>query len=109
MLTCCVIADRDTAVGFRLAGVKVAAADTPAEAEAHLTAILEEGQCGLLLIVEQLALGLSEQLQRRVERAGLPLVVPLPMETAWRGEERSLQYLLELIRRSIGYQMRISR
>ena len=109
MLTCCVIADRASADGFRLAGVKVAVADSPAQAEAHLAAILREGQCGLLLIGEGLARGLSEALLRRVERAGLPLMVPLPLESSWRGEERSLEYLLELIRRSIGYQMRISR
>ncbi len=109
MLTCCVIAERSSADGFRLAGVRVAVADSPAEAEEHLAAILREGQCGLLLIGERLAGGLSEALLRRVERAGLPLVIPLPLETAWSGEERSLEYLLELIRRSIGYQMRIRR
>lgn len=109
MRTCCVVADPGTAVGFRLAGVDVVVAADGREAETHVAAIVEKGECGLLLINESLVAGVGERTLRRIEREGLPLMVPLPLEMAWRGEERGLEYILRLIRRSIGYQMRIRR
>jgi len=107
MLTCRVVTGPETADGFLLAGVKVDTVRTADETEARLKAVLEEKDCGLLLVDELLLDEVGEPLLRRLERAALPIVVPLPMEMKWWREKRGMDYLLRLIRRSIGYHMRL--
>ena len=107
MLTFRVVTGPETADGFRLAGAKVDPVRTAAEAEDRLKAALAEGDCGLLLVDELLLEQVGETLRRRLERAALPIVVPLPMDMQWWREKRGMSYLLRLIRRSIGYHMRI--
>jgi vacuolar-type H+-ATPase subunit F/Vma7 len=107
MLTCRVVTGPETADGFLLAGVKVDAVTTAAETEARLKAAFEEKDCGLLLVDELLLEEVGEALLRRLERAVLPIVVPLPLDMKWCREKRGMDYLLRLIRRSIGYHMRL--
>jgi len=107
MLTCRVVTGPETADGFLLAGVKVDTVRTADETEARLKAVLEEKDCGLLLVDELLLDQVGEPLLRRLERAALPIVVPLPLDMTWWREKRGMDYLLRLIRRSIGYHMRL--
>lgn len=109
MRTCRVIADEDSAVGFRLAGVEVAAVAGPQEAERLLRAWVDEGECSLIIVAQRFLEAFSETTRRRLERLSLPIVVPLPLSPAWRREEPSEDYVLALIRRAIGFQMRITR
>lgn len=107
MATCIVVTDRETADGFRLAGVEVRTAADRGEAAAVLEAILAAGECGLVLVKEAFCEGLDGRIVRRIEREGRPLLVPLPLDMKWWREEKGMDYVLRLIRRSIGYQMRI--
>jgi len=107
--TCRVIADEDAAVGFRLAGVEAAAVAGPQEAERLLRAWVDEGECSLIIVAQRFLEAFSEATRRRLERLSLPIVVPLPLSPAWVREERSDEYVLALIRRAIGFQMRITR
>ena len=107
MYTCRVVTGPETAEGFRLAGVRTEAAVTGEEAARCLRDVLADRSCGLLLVDEQLLEDAGEPLLRRLERAALPVVVPLPLERDWWMEERGMEYLLRLIRRSIGYHMRL--
>ena len=109
MRTCRVIADSDSAVGFRLAGVEAAAASGPQEAERLLREWIEEGGCSLIIVAQRFLDAFSETTRRRLERLSLPIVVPLPLSPAWEREESSDEYVLSLIRRAIGFQMRITR
>lgn len=109
MRTCRVIADEDSAVGFRLAGVEAAAVAGPQEAERLLRAWVDEGECSLIIVAQRFLEAFSDTTRRRLERLSLPIVVPLPLSPAWQREERSEDYILALIRRAIGFQMRITR
>jgi V/A-type H+-transporting ATPase subunit F len=109
MRTCRVIADEDSAVGFRLAGVEAAAVASPQEAERLLRAWVDEGECSLIIVAQRFLEAFSEATRRRIERLSLPIVIPLPLSAAWEQEERSQEYVLALIRRAIGFQMRITR
>ena len=109
MRTCRVIADPDSVVGFRLAGVESVAAGSPEEAECLLRSCLAEGCASLILINQGFLERFSEATRRRIEKIGLPLIIPLPIFSAWRKEEPSQEYILTLIRRAIGYQMKITR
>jgi V/A-type H+/Na+-transporting ATPase subunit F len=107
--TCRVIADPDSAVGFRLAGVEAAAVTGPQEAERLLRQWIEEGACSLIIVAQRFLEAFSETTRRRIERLSLPIVIPLPLSLAWQREEQSQEYVLALIRRAIGFQMRLTR
>lgn len=109
MRTCRVITDADAVVGFRLAGVEAVAAAGPVEAERLLHAWLAEGSTAVVLVTQTLVDGFSEAMRRRIEKLSLPLVIPLPLVPAWQKEQPSQRYILDLIRRAIGYQMKITR
>jgi len=109
MMTCQIVTDPETALGFRLAGSEAFAAADGREAEEIIAGIVQKKECGLLLVREDLLAGVGATLLRRIERSGFPIIVPLPLQGSWFEEERGLEYVLRLIRRSIGYQMRIRR
>lgn len=104
-----VITDPETAAGFRLSGVDVFTVRDNSETEGLMQEILDRGECALLLINEHLLEQVSVKLHRRIERTSLPLVVPVPLADKWWKEERGMEYLLRLIRRAIGYQMKIKK
>lgn len=107
MLKIRVVTGPDTAAGFRLSGVEVDVVRGPEEATKRLHLRLADENCGLLIVDERLMEQAGEPLRRRLEKAGLPIVVPVPIDMTWREEGRSMDYLLRLIRRSIGFHMRI--
>jgi vacuolar-type H+-ATPase subunit F/Vma7 len=108
MRTCRVVADADSVVGFRLAGVDAVAAGCPEEAERLVRACIAEGQASLILVNQGFLDRFSEATRRKIERLSLPLIIPLPISATWWKEEPSQDYVLSLIRRAIGYQMKIT-
>jgi vacuolar-type H+-ATPase subunit F/Vma7 len=109
MRTCRVIADADAVVGFRLAGVEAVAAGSAEEAERLLRKCLAEGSASLILIQQAFLEAFSEGTRRALERISVPLIIPLPLASAWSREEPSQDYILSLIRRAIGYRMKIAK
>lgn len=107
MRTCRVIADADSVVGFRLAGVDAVAAGCPEEAERLLRDCIAEGCASLILLNQSFLDRFSEATRRRIEKLGLPLIIPLPISPAWGKAEPGQDYVLSLIRRAIGFQMKI--
>jgi vacuolar-type H+-ATPase subunit F/Vma7 len=92
--------------GFSLAGVNSVAAGDPIEAAAVLTSLVDQPELGVLLVEEELYLGLPEPLRDTLERRPLPVVVPFPGPR--RGERPSAEAaLVELLRRAIGYRVRL--
>jgi vacuolar-type H+-ATPase subunit F/Vma7 len=100
-----VIAPADARHGFALAGVRQVTS-VPAELEATLGELLRDPATGVVIVDERLVAGPAQQRLRELERrsAALVVVLPAPGEAA-RIEE---DYVLRLIRRAIGYQVRLS-
>jgi len=109
MGSCRVITDADSVVGFRLAGVEAAAADGPEEAERLLRECLGARRVSLILLNQGFLDRFSEGMRRRLERLSVPIVIPLPVAPACGGPEPAQDYLLSLIRRAIGYRMKLTR
>lgn len=108
MKNCAVIAEADAVVGFRLAGVEAEAASGPGEAERLLRERISGGETAIVLVSQGFLDGFSESMRRRLERLGLPLVVPIPISPGWWREGRGDDYVLGIIRRAIGFQMKIA-
>ncbi|GAB4271310.1 MAG: V-type ATP synthase subunit F [Deferrisomatales bacterium] len=100
-----VITDRETAPGFRLAGLEVQEVADREAAEA-LRRTLEDREVGLVALNERFLPLLPEELRRRVEAGRPPVVVPFP-DLRRAAPRRGEEYLAQLIQRAIGYRIRL--
>lgn len=101
------IVDPETAVGFRLAGVETQVYHSLEEAQRLLEATEREKDLGLVLYSEDLWDRLPEPLRVRLQTASRPLYSPVPALSSWQEAGRVERYLADLLRRSVGFQIRI--
>lgn len=95
-------------LGFRLAGASVHELG-PSNAAARLAALAEDREIGVLAIEEELLPHVPSALIGRASREGLPIVVPFSMPRGWTSAARAEQYVGHLLRRAIGYRVKIAR
>lgn len=100
-----VITPPDARHGFALGGVRQRTA-APEELAAGLRELAADPLTGVVIVDERLATGRAREDIAALERRwpGLVVVLPAP-EKAPRAEE---DYVLRLIRRAIGYQVRLN-
>jgi vacuolar-type H+-ATPase subunit F/Vma7 len=104
------ITPSDAKYGFNLAGVPQYTVEMP-EFEVTLKKVMDDPDNGLVIIDERLvgagrdALGVSEERMRELEQAwhGILLVLPSPVKPPAEAED----YATRLIRRAIGYHVRL--
>jgi vacuolar-type H+-ATPase subunit F/Vma7 len=95
-----------TAPGFRLAGLSpspVAEGNDPTTA---IAAILERTEPAVLLIEESIYESLGPEFRTRLDRSARPVVIPFP-GPARRGARTAEDRVVELLRRAIGYRVRL--
>lgn len=100
-----VLTPQDARHGFSLAGVSQLIA-TPDEAEAAVCRAMEDPECGLVILDERLWAGIAEERFREMERRWFGVLVVLPAPE--RGAEEAEDYAQRLIRRVIGYHVRLT-
>jgi len=95
----------DAAYGFALAGVKQLVR-TPQELDATLLELKSDPANGVIIIDERLVAGFTQRRIEDIERRwpGLVVVLPAPGKPQRPAED----YVLRLIRRAIGYQVRLT-
>lgn len=100
-----VITPPDAGFGFTLAGV-TQILSTPEEAEAAVRQHMDDPECGVVILDERLLPGIDEQRFKEMERRwfGVLVVLPVPERGAREGED----YAARLIRRVIGYHVRLT-
>ncbi len=95
----------DAAYGFSLSGIIQYTVDMQ-DVEKTLEAITHDPETGLVIIDERLAMGIATEQLREIEHRwhdGLLLVLPSPEKPAEEVED----YATRLIRRAIGYHVRL--
>jgi vacuolar-type H+-ATPase subunit F/Vma7 len=102
-----VLASPAIAAGFRLAGLPADTLDAGDDPAARLLAAVALPDLGILIVEQLLLDAVPDDVRRDVERRALPILVPMPAP-AW-GEARgdAEAYILELLRRAIGYRVRL--
>lgn len=103
------VMDRETGLGYRLAGVDVREAATPEEMGRQAEALAGDPGARLVILDEEMFRGLPRALQRRLEENRSPVFVPVPSLPVRRGALRPEEYVARLMRRAVGYQVRIRR
>jgi V/A-type H+-transporting ATPase subunit F len=98
------ITQKDAEYGFSLAGVKQYAV-AEGDAEDTLKKALKEPEAGVIVIDERLTKGISEEKMKDLEDKwyGVLLILPAPEKAVVKMED----YALRLIRRAIGYHVRL--
>lgn len=94
----------DARSGFGLAGIEQYAAE-PHELEDILLRTLGDPENGLIVIDERLTAGIDEERLREIESGWQGVLVVLPSPLAAPGEIED--YAARLIKRAIGYHVRI--
>lgn len=104
-----VITDPDTALGFRLAGVDVIEAGTQEEAAKQLCRFLNEKESGIVIYNQEYQTALPEKTRSALEESVRPVFYAIPVVHAEPVGELREEYLARLLRRAIGYQLKIKR
>jgi V/A-type H+-transporting ATPase subunit F len=102
-----VVASAGAASGFALAGLPVSEVADVRSGASLIQGLCDREDIGVLLVEQNLLDALSESDRRDVMDRPAPIVVPFP-SASW-GEQTSPAeaYVLELLRRAIGYRVRL--
>lgn len=100
-----VLSQPATAAGFALAGLVPETADEGG-VDTALRALLQRRDLGVILLEESLYAALALDLRSVVDRVAQPVVVPFP-GPAWRAAPSAEEQVVELLRRAIGYRVRL--
>ncbi len=101
------VMDDDGARGFRLAGVEACVAPDGAAAARILETALADRETAVVVVDEDLFEAVGPELLPRLERSLKPVFVPLPRVHRWGEGEAREDYLGRLLRRVIGYQIKL--
>ena len=91
----------ELAAGLQLAGLEPEITRDPAQAAASIARLREEGRTAVILVQQSLHAQLPHH------RAALPLLVALPDPIATTGPSAAEEELLEIVRRAVGYRVRL--
>ena len=94
-----VIADEDTVLGFRFAGVEGRVVETPAEASAAFDEVARLADVGMIIVTERIAADIRRAVDDIRFRASTPLVVEIPGPE---GPTDTRRTMLDLIREAVG-------
>lgn len=104
-----VITDPDTALGFGLTGAEVTVVSGREDAADRLLGLLRAKEAGIVIYNEEYRAGLPEKSQAALEESITPVFFAIPVARARRIGEPREEYLARLLRRTIGYQLKIKR
>lgn len=104
-----VITDPDTALGFCLTGVQVHEVSDEEAGATQLLTLLRSKEAGIVIYNEEFQSALPAKSRVALEESITPVFFAIPVAQAQRAGEPREQYLARLLRRAIGYQVKIRR
>ena len=101
-----VVAAPGSSAGFALAGVPVIEAADASEDAARMERLLNDPDAGVVVVDDSLYRDLPEELRRHLQSSAQPVVIPIPGPD-WTSESTAHEYIVEILRRAIGYRVRL--
>ena len=95
-------------LGFRMAGAAVEEVEQGEVAERFKTLLSDPG-LGVVAVEEELLERVPEPLLQKLGREGVPVLLPFTFPRRWEEGGRGEEYVATLIRRAIGYHVKIQR
>ncbi len=94
------IADNlDTLTGMRLAGIQGTLVQTKDEALTRLGSIRRDSNIGILLVTEEIAREIREEIEALKEDSPFPIILEIPGP---QGSKKDKNYILNYVKESIG-------
>jgi V/A-type H+-transporting ATPase subunit F len=104
-----VITGQGASLGFQTAGVETLEVDGSTDVSALLLDLQEQASYGLIAIEEAFLDKVSANVMKRLRKRGLPVIIPIKLPQMWGEAEAGESPVLRLIRRAIGYQIKLKR
>lgn len=102
-----VIADPETAQGFRLAGLEGYGASSAEEAQSLLETLVGRGGYALVAVDEALLPDPERAVERLMRGRDLPVLLPIAgLKEAFQGHDVE-GYMRELVRKTIGFDIKL--
>jgi vacuolar-type H+-ATPase subunit F/Vma7 len=97
----------ELALGFSLTGVDVMHVAGAEEAARTVHQVIADREWGLVILEEGLLDEMEQNTREELMQSNVPLIVPVPGQLVWQDVEQLPpdQYVAELIRRAVGYQL----
>ena len=102
-----VVCRPEIATGFALAGLRPVEFASDDEGRDRLQELLAETGVGVVLVEAGLYDRLPDEMRRQFGRRPLPMIVPFPEPTWAEKPDAAEAYIVELLRRVIGYRVRL--
>ncbi len=102
-----VITDPETAIGFRLTGVKVCAVVSLDDARRELKKYIDEKQIGLIALSEDFSEAVDEALTNKFAAIVTPLLILIPSGSRLKMGVAQQHMLQKLIRSAIGFDLKL--
>jgi len=96
-------------LGFRCAGLECREARPADDISSMLIALQAEGRYGLVVIEDSLYRRVPESVAKRLGKKALPIILPVVVPKKWGVVEGEESPVVRLIRRAIGYQIKLKR
>lgn len=94
-----VIADADTVLGFKYAGIDGDVVESPQQARRVFSEVVKNESVGVIIITDQAAQTIGEEVDRVLYESRRPMVVQIPGPE---GPSPTRRSLAELIREAVG-------
>lgn len=104
-----VITGHNESLGFRCAGIECREVGDGSDISNLLLTLQAEGKYGLIAVEDRYLSRVSENVMRRMIKKGLPIILPINIPQKWGEVEVGESPVVKLIRRAIGYQIKIKR
>jgi vacuolar-type H+-ATPase subunit F/Vma7 len=101
-----VITSPGLSAGFALAGVTVFEATDSIDIVKLIHQLVNDLNAGVILVEETLYRDLADEVRRGLQRSIFPVVIPVPGPD-WTAESTAHEYIMEILRRAIGYRVRL--
>jgi vacuolar-type H+-ATPase subunit F/Vma7 len=104
-----IITEEGASLGFRCAGIECLEVNGLADIPALLFKLQAGGRYGLVVVDEKILERVPEHEMRRIHKKGLPIIMPINIPRQWGEAEFGESPVVRLIRRAIGYQIKIKK
>ncbi len=101
--------DAETGLGFKLAGIESRLVESEDEMKQSIESLMQEPEVDVVVLDEPLFHRLPEPMKKRLEDSISPIVVPIATIKLLTGKVTAEEYVARVIRRAIGYQIKIRR
>lgn len=102
----CVVGDKDTVTGFRLAGIpKIHVVQNAEELIVVLRQVINEPEIGLVIVSEQLAKNVGKEIDMLMEGRMYPILLQIPGKQG--NPEDRMDPIQNAIRRAVGIDIKL--